>query len=95
MSQTHSRGPTNPSVASCALPAALHHRLAQRSPCCPAWPARPAAEPPEEVAGFLVPRVRKVPQEAVALTGAINTTYIQYLTKPKAYSQILDRKSVV
>jgi hypothetical protein len=41
------------------------------------------------VAEFLVPRVRRVPQESLALTGAINSTYIQYLTKPKAYGQII------
>lgn len=42
------------------------------------------------MAEYLVPRVRKVPQEAVTLTGGIRPTYIQYLTKPKAYKQILE-----
>jgi hypothetical protein len=71
------RGPASPAALHWLPPAPKH------------LPRCAAAERPEEVAGYLVPRVRRVPQEAVALTGAINTTYIQYLTKPKAYSQIL------
>eukprot|EP00884_Botryococcus_braunii_P008901 jgi/Botrbrau1/18011/Bobra.0062s0004.1 len=50
------------------------------------------AEPPEVVAEYLVPRLRRVPPESRTLTGGIgNGTYIQYLTKGKAYSQILQR----
>jgi chlorophyll(ide) b reductase len=50
------------------------------------------AEPPEVVAEYLVPRIRRVPQESRTLTGGIGQgTYIQYLTKGKAYSQILQR----
>jgi hypothetical protein len=41
------------------------------------------------VADYLVPRVRGVPQQSRTLTGGISSQYIQYLTKPKAYSQIL------
>ncbi|CAI5955372.1 unnamed protein product, partial [Closterium sp. NIES-65] len=41
------------------------------------------AEPAEEVAQFLVPRVREVPA-----SGASTSTYIKFLTKPKAFSQI-------
>ncbi|CAI7876662.1 unnamed protein product, partial [Closterium sp. NIES-54] len=41
------------------------------------------AEPAEEVAQFLVPRVREVPA-----SGGNTSTYIKFLTKPKAFSQI-------
>jgi hypothetical protein len=41
------------------------------------------------VASFLVPRVRRVPQEPLGLTGSISSSYIQFLTKPKAYGQII------
>ncbi|GJP46295.1 hypothetical protein CLOM_g5599 [Closterium sp. NIES-68] len=44
------------------------------------------AEPAEEVAQFLVPRVREVPA-----SGANTSTYIRFLTKPKAFSQIFQR----
>ena len=50
------------------------------------------ADPPEEVAASLVPRIRRVPLEARTLGGAVGQgTYIKYLTKGKAYSQILAR----
>ncbi|CAL5222870.1 g5296 [Coccomyxa viridis] len=50
------------------------------------------AEPPEEVARYLVPRIRKVPQEMRSIGGGIGQgTYIKYLTKTKAYSQIIGR----
>ncbi|MEW5299240.1 MAG: hypothetical protein WDW36_002274 [Sanguina aurantia] len=51
------------------------------------------AEPPEKVAQYLVPRVRQVPSEAMfnPFTGAMASVYIKFLTKPKAYSQILSR----
>ncbi|CAI7788797.1 unnamed protein product [Closterium sp. NIES-54] len=44
------------------------------------------AEPAEEVAQFLVPRVREVPA-----SGGNTSTYIKFLTKPKAFSQIFQR----
>lgn len=48
-----------------------------------------AAEEAQDVATFLVPRIRAVPQQSVnPITSSINTNYIQYLTKQKAYSQI-------
>eukprot|EP00877_Chromochloris_zofingiensis_P005359 jgi/Chrzof1/14824/Cz09g17200.t1_NOL[v5.2] len=49
------------------------------------------AEEPNTVASYLVPRIRKVPEQATTLTGGMNSQYIQYLTKPKAYGQILGR----
>ena len=50
------------------------------------------AETPEDVAAFLVPRVRRVPADSRTLAGSIaQSSYIKYLTKPKAYSQILAR----
>lgn len=50
------------------------------------------AEEPEDVAAFLVPRVRRVPSDSRTLAGSIGQgTYIKYLTKPKAYGQILAR----
>ena len=49
------------------------------------------AEPAEEVAQFLVPRVRRVPQESKALGGGISPQYIRFLTPVKAYSQIAAR----
>ncbi|CAK0785209.1 hypothetical protein CVIRNUC_008415 [Coccomyxa viridis] len=50
------------------------------------------AEPAEEVAQYLVPRIRKVPQEARSIGGSMSQgTYIKYLTKTKAYSQIIAR----
>ncbi|KIY92204.1 chlorophyll(ide) b reductase [Monoraphidium neglectum] len=49
------------------------------------------AEEPQEVAQYLVPRLRRVPQESATLTGGISSQYIKYLTPPKAYSQILKR----
>ncbi|GFH05868.1 uncharacterized protein HaLaN_00402, partial [Haematococcus lacustris] len=48
------------------------------------------AEEAGDVARFLVPRIRRVPLDSVnPLTGAISPAYIKYLTKGKAYSQIL------
>eukprot|EP00475_Leptophrys_vorax_P023766 TRINITY_DN32665_c0_g1_i1.p1 TRINITY_DN32665_c0_g1~~TRINITY_DN32665_c0_g1_i1.p1 ORF type:complete len:395 (-),score=-9.15 TRINITY_DN32665_c0_g1_i1:243-1367(-) len=44
------------------------------------------AEPAEDVAAFLVPRVREVP-----LANASSSTYIRFLTKPKAFRQIFER----
>jgi chlorophyll(ide) b reductase len=50
------------------------------------------AETPEDVAAFLVPRVRRVPADSRTLAGSIaQSSYIKYLTKPKAYGQILAR----
>ncbi|KAL6761728.1 hypothetical protein V8C86DRAFT_3088155 [Haematococcus lacustris] len=50
------------------------------------------AEEAGDVARFLVPRIRRVPLDSVnPLTGAISPAYIKYLTKGKAYSQILKR----
>ncbi|KAK9819695.1 hypothetical protein WJX72_001307 [[Myrmecia] bisecta] len=48
------------------------------------------AESPETVAEYLVPRVRRVPAESRSL-GGISSQYIRYLTKAKAYTQILMR----
>eukprot|EP00955_Chlamydomonas_euryale_P026761 282160-Chlamydomonas_euryale.AAC.3 len=49
-----------------------------------------AAEPAEFVAQTIVPEVRKVPLESVnQVTGGIQTTYTQFLTKQRAYSSIL------
>lgn len=40
----------------------------------------------------MVPRIRRVPLDARTLGGAVGQgTYIKYLTKSKAYSQILAR----
>jgi hypothetical protein len=41
------------------------------------------------VAAYLVPRIREVPPTSSTLTGGIASQYIQYLTKPKAYGQII------
>ena len=50
------------------------------------------AEPAADVARSIVPRIRKVPQESKGLGGGLGkSTYIRYLTIPKAYSQILLR----
>jgi hypothetical protein len=49
-----------------------------------------SAEEAGDVARYLVPRVRAVPSESNTLMGGIRSTYIQYLTKPKAYRQILE-----
>ncbi|EIE21732.1 NAD(P)-binding protein [Coccomyxa subellipsoidea C-169] len=50
------------------------------------------ADPPEEVAAYLVPRIRRVPLDSRTLGGAIGQgSYIKYLTKSKAYGQILAR----
>lgn len=48
-----------------------------------------AAEEPGDVAAYLVPRIRDVPPKSSTLTGGIASTYIQYLTKPRAFSQII------
>lgn len=40
------------------------------------------------MAAFLVPRIRDVPPKSSTLTGGIQSQYIQFLTKPKAFSQI-------
>lgn len=52
-------------------------------------PCTLAAEEPGDVAAFLVPRIREVPPTSATLAGGIASTYIQYLTKPKAFSQII------
>eukprot|EP00882_Tetradesmus_deserticola_P016046 GHRQ01017115.1.p1 GENE.GHRQ01017115.1~~GHRQ01017115.1.p1 ORF type:complete len:320 (+),score=122.70 GHRQ01017115.1:241-1200(+) len=49
------------------------------------------AEEPGDVAAYLVPRIRDVPPKSSTLTGGVASTYIQYLTKPKALSQIFAR----
>ncbi|KAK9825848.1 hypothetical protein WJX81_003619 [Elliptochloris bilobata] len=50
------------------------------------------AETPETVAEYLVPRVRAVPRDSRTLGGGISQgSYIRYLTKGKAYSQIAMR----
>lgn len=49
------------------------------------------AEEAGDVAAYLVPRIREVPPKSSTLTGGIASQYIQYLTKPKAYGQILSR----
>lgn len=41
------------------------------------------------MAAYLVPRIREVPPKSSTLTGGIASQYIQYLTKPKAYGQII------
>lgn len=48
------------------------------------------AETPESVAKFLVPRVRQVASQQTS-PGSAKSTYIKFLTKPKAYGQILSR----
>ncbi len=50
---------------------------------------RTAAEEAGDVAAYLVPRIREVPPKSSTLTGGIASQYIQYLTKPKAYGQII------
>jgi hypothetical protein len=45
------------------------------------------------VAAYLVPRIRDVPPKSSTLTGGVASTYIQYLTKPKAFSQIISVSS--
>ncbi|KXZ51828.1 hypothetical protein GPECTOR_11g268 [Gonium pectorale] len=50
------------------------------------------AEPATDVAAFLVPRIRAVPQSSVnPLTGALSATYIRFLTQSKALSQVASR----
>ena len=52
----------------------------------------PAAEPAEVVVDDLVPRIRKVPQEAATLTGGINQgTFLEFLTPPKAFTNLARR----
>lgn len=47
------------------------------------------AEPAETVADYLVPRIRKAPQEYRSAFGSIKEgLYIRFLSKSKAYSQI-------
>ena len=48
------------------------------------------AEPPEVVASYLVPRMRKLAED-MRTPGSGKTSYIRYLTKGKAYGQILAR----
>lgn len=50
------------------------------------------AEEAHVVADSLVPRIRKVPQESKGSGGGVGgSTYIKYLTKQKAYTQIIGR----
>ncbi|GAB4813022.1 hypothetical protein N2152v2_000068 [Parachlorella kessleri] len=50
------------------------------------------AERPDTVAKFLVPRIRRVPVSTRAPLGGVGqSAYIRYLTKPKAYKQIIVR----
>ena len=50
------------------------------------------AEPAEVVAEYLVPRIRKAPQESRGFGGKLSRgLYIRYLSKPKAYGQIAMR----
>lgn len=50
------------------------------------------AEPAEVVAKEIVPKIRRVPQDAVNVSqGKISPTYIQFLTKSKAYTGIFSR----
>ncbi|GLI65934.1 hypothetical protein VaNZ11_009608 [Volvox africanus] len=47
------------------------------------------AEPAADVAAYLVPRIRAVPQSSVnPLTGTLSATYIRFLTQSKALKQI-------
>lgn len=51
-----------------------------------------SAEEASTVADYLVPRLRNVPQEAATLSGGINQGInIEFLTPPKAFSQIFGR----
>ena len=55
----------------------------------PSPPFPPAADSAEEVAAFLVPRLRRVPEDSVSpLTGSIAASYLMYLTNVKAFTQI-------
>jgi hypothetical protein len=47
-----------------------------------------AAEEADDVAAYLVPRLRDVPARSTTLGGGVASQYIQYLTRPKALSQI-------
>ncbi|GFR42669.1 hypothetical protein Agub_g3480 [Astrephomene gubernaculifera] len=50
------------------------------------------AEPASEVAAYLVPRIRSVPQSCVhPVTGALAPAYIRFLTRDKALRQIAAR----
>lgn len=49
------------------------------------------AERPETVAQELVPQIRAVPAAGKGLLGDVPGQYIRFLTKPKAYGQILTR----
>ncbi|KAG2491067.1 hypothetical protein HYH03_010512 [Edaphochlamys debaryana] len=50
------------------------------------------AETASDAAAFLVPRVRAVPASAAnPLTGALQPTYIRFLTQPKALQQVFKR----
>lgn len=50
------------------------------------------AEEASVVADALVPRIRKVPQDSRGSGGGVaGSTYIKFLTKQKAYTQILAR----
>lgn len=47
------------------------------------------------MAAYLVPRIREVPPKSSTLTGGIASQYIQYLTKPKAYGQIISVRACI
>ncbi|KAK9861543.1 hypothetical protein WJX84_011294 [Apatococcus fuscideae] len=49
------------------------------------------AEEPTTVAQYLVPKIRRAPADSKTLGGAGKALDIRYLTKPKAYAQILMR----
>ena len=56
------------------------------------FPFHRTAEKPEDVASFLVPRVRRVPIDSISpINGSIHPSYVQFLTKPKAFTQLLAR----
>eukprot|EP00798_Chlamydomonas_sp_ICE-L_P017213 gene17213-23534_t len=56
------------------------------------WFINALAETAEVVAAEIVPKIRRVPMDSVnVVKGNINPTYIQFLTKSKAYSSILSR----
>lgn len=50
------------------------------------------AEEPKDVASYLVPLIRRVPESNInPLSGSIDPSYPQFLTKTKAYTNILKR----
>ncbi len=49
------------------------------------------AEEPDTVAKYLVPKIRQVPTDSKTFGGGGKALDIRYLTKPKAYGQIIMR----